>query len=593
MSQGMIGQFEPKGFGRGKFDDRSPKIELGALFDRMPPSSEDAERGLLGAILLDPDVLTDVVPIVASGEMFYSQSHGAIFQALLENWEARQSGDPVQLIEALRGKGILERVGGSEFIAELGEAVPSAAAAPHYARIVSDTARLRRLIDAAGTILHRAYQDGMSRPDSAKEVVDEAEKLIFDIAQEEEALDQESLAELLQKVYEQIEEAKDSGESVTGIGTGFDDLDDLLSGLQPGELQIMAARPSMGKTALALNLAEQVAFGGRTPWSGPSDGKLVPVGLFSLEMSRESLVQRLISARSGIDAHKLRTGQITERDFSTLQTACDELRIAPIHIDDTPSLSILQLRAKARRMVQRHGVKVLIIDYLQLLTSPGAARESRQVEVSEISRGIKALARELSVPIVCLAQLNRGAEQREGNRPKMSDLRESGSIEQDADVVMLLHREAYYHRGDNTWDPNSAEFDEMNREKLNLSEIIIAKQRNGPTGIVKLIWDMKTTRFKNFQDAHGGGHNFAAGAGYGHDPLGAPPAPQGGPVRGGLVGGNYPEPGSASYSFAPGKPTGPIGDHRDGGGPDRESLDPDLPEPDLGYGGGGDDSAPF
>jgi len=592
VSQGSTSQFEfksgPRG-GRGKYGDR-PTIELGQLFDRMPPQSEDAERSLLGAILLDPDVLTDVVPIVSSREQFYSESHGAIYQALLENWEARQSGDPVQLIEALRGKGLLDRVGGSEYITELAAGVPSAAAAPHYARIISDTARLRRLIDVAGTILHKAYEEGMARPDAAKEVIDEAEKMVFDIAQEEESQDQETLAELLQQVYEQIEQAKDSGQPVTGISTGFDDMDDLLSGLQPGEMQILAARPSMGKTALALNLAEQIAFGGRTPWSGPSSSKPIPVGLFSLEMSRASLVQRLISARSGIDAHKLRTGQISNADFTKLTQACDELRGAPIHIDDTPGLTILQLRAKARRMVQRHGVKCVIIDYLQLLTSPGAARESRQVEVSEISRGIKALAREVSVPVVCLAQLNRGAEQREGNRPRMSDLRESGSIEQDADVVMLLHREAYYHRGDATWDPKSPEFDEANREKLNLTELIIAKQRNGPTGIVKLIWDMKTTRFKNHDGYHG---SDSFNQSYGHDSpdpgfTGHPPA---GGLVGGGVGGDYPEPGSTRYTFAPGKQTGPVSDHRDGGGPDRGADD--LPPPDLGYDGNDDDLPPF
>jgi replicative DNA helicase len=601
---------------RGGFD--RPVIDLGQMFDRLPPNSVDAERSLLGAILLDPRILTEVVPIVSSGTLFYKEAHGAIFQALLDTYEAHQSGDLVQLVESLRGRGILDQVGGPKYLMDLSEAVPSAAAAPHYARIVSDTARLRRLIDAAGEILYKAYHEGSARPDAAKAVVDEAEKLVFDIAQEKESVDQQQLAELLHEVYEQIERAKDENRPITGIATGFDDLDEKLSGLQPGEMIVLAARPSMGKTAMALNIAEQVAFAGRTPWS-PRSTERVPVGFFSLEMSRKSLVQRLLSARSGIDAHELRTGRISNEDFARLSRACDDLRDLPLHIDDTPGMTVLQLRAKARRMVQRHKIRCVIVDYLQLLTSPTAARESRQVEVSEISRSIKALARELSVPVVCLAQLNRGTEQREGNRPRMSDLRESGSIEQDADVVMLLHRESYYHRGDPAWDPRSPEFNEENREKLDLTELIVAKQRNGPTGTVRLTWDDGITRFKNRDHMHaggGGGHGgfpgeSRPGGSSGRSPggsrgvLGGASGPRAtsmdvpfddapfesgtddGPAVGRGTGGGrgpaagievkdskgpdagLPEAGKKTYTFAAGKKTGPAANHRDGGGPDR------------------------
>jgi replicative DNA helicase len=257
----------------------------------------------------------------------------------------------------------------------------------------------------------------------------------------------------------------------------------------------------MGKTALALNMAEQVAFGGRTPWQAHADHPATPVGFFSLEMNKSSVVQRLISSYSGVDSHRIRTGMLTGDDGQRIMDACGQLAKAPLYVDDMPGLTVLQLRARARRMVAQHGVKAIFVDYLQLLTAPAQARESRQVEVSAISRQIKALARELNVPIVCLAQLNRGAEQRERNRPRMSDLRESGSIEQDADVVLLLHREAYYHKDDPDWV-------ELNHDKVSLGEIIVAKQRNGPTGVVRLTWDERITRFKAY--SHGDEYESAA-----------------------------------------------------------------------------------
>jgi replicative DNA helicase len=571
QSNYLAGQ-EPKAWGK----KRKPTIDAAQLFDRSPPHHIDAERSLLGSILLDPMVLTEIVEIVSTPEQFYKEAHGTIFASLLETFEAHQTGDLVQLAESLRAKGVLEQVGGSNYLMELAEAVPSAANAPFYAKHIADSYRLRKLIDAAGQIMYEAYTQGGGSPGAAKDVVDQAEKRIFDIASEDINAEPDSLKELLMQEMIRIEQAE--GKTVTGLPTGFDYLDELLSGLQPEEMMILAARPSMGKTAIALNIAEQLAFGGSTPWQHKKDAVPVAVGVFSLEMSRAALTQRLLSSRSGVDSSKLRSGQVTDSDWEKLQRSSGELAEAQIIIDDTPGMTVLALRAKARRMKQRHNIQCIVIDYLQLLTSPGSARESRQVEVSEISRSIKALARELKLPVICLAQLNRGAEQREGNRPKMSDLRESGSIEQDADVVALLHRESYYHRGEPAWDPTSPEFDEDNREKLNMTELIIAKQRNGPTGTVKLVWDASIVRFKNWDSMHSGSsygysnefNNTSGGDGNngydgpGFDPNPAPPAQDFAP--------NPPQ-----QSFAPGAKSGPEANFRDGSGNDVQFDDDDLP----------------
>jgi replicative DNA helicase len=485
----MDGPRDGQANGRGR---RGPTIEVGKLFDRLPPHSVQAEMSLLGSMILDPQrAIPEVLGVVTRPEDFYLQKHTLIFQAVVDVYERHQSGDLVQIAGLLRDRGVYEDVGGDEYLVELAESVPSAVNAPHYARMVADKSRLRRLIDSAGEIIYDAYHVGDFGPEGAREVLDKAESAVFEIAQQAEKSDPQRLAELLQIEWDRIEASE--GRGITGLPTGFGDLDERLSGLQPGEMLILAARPSMGKTALALNLAEQVSFGGRTPWQEHEGAQPTPVGVFSLEMNKSSVVQRLISAYSGVDSHKIRTGMLHGEDSQRIMDACSELERAPIYVDDMPGLTVLQLRARARRMVAQHGVRAIFIDYLQLLTAPAQARESRQVEVSAISRQIKALARELNVPIVCLAQLNRGAEQRERNRPRMSDLRESGSIEQDADVVLLLHREAYYHKDDEEWlnDP-------LNSDRVNLSEVIVAKQRNGPTGVVKLTWDDRITRFKAY-----------------------------------------------------------------------------------------------
>lgn len=549
------------GGGGGKpWRERRPPVSTEKLFDRLPPHSLEAEMSLLGSIMLDPRLLSDVLAIVRKADEFYAESHATIFKSIVEVYDRFNSGDLVQIVESIKDKGQLEAVGGAEYLVKLAESVPSAVNAPHYARIVAEKAKLRKLIDAAGTILYDAYHTGELGPDGAREVLDKAEMAVFEIAQQQQLADPQALKDLLQLEIDRIESQE--GKGISGVPTGYLDLDDLLRGMQPGELVIVAARPSMGKTALALNIAEQMATGVSLAGQPASAN---PVALFSLEMSKSAVTQRLISAKSGIPSQNLRGGhKLTDREYRKLLSACDELAKAPMFVDDTPNMTVLALRARARRLVAQHGVKAIMIDYLQLLTSPGAARESRQVEVSAISRNIKALARELNVPVVCLSQLNRASEQREGNKPRMSDLRESGSIEQDADVVILLHREDYYHTQNPEWSLD-------NPDKVGVAELIIAKQRNGPTGVVKLAWDSSTTRFKNYAGANiqpppefaGGGNGAFADAGN--------------------QSGGYESPSSAAQgfveaaprsAFAPARKTGPIDNHRDGGGPEREAEAP-------------------
>ncbi len=607
-----------------------PKVPLGRLFDREPPCSIESEMSLLGSMIIDPRVITDVINQVKGGEAFYEERHGLIFQALVEVYDKHHTGDLVQLNQTLTDKGVLEQIGGTEYLVRIAQDVPSAANAAHYARIVADKFKLRRLIDAAGQILFDTYHAGQVTGDDASKLVDIAEQKIFEIAQEEMASDPQGLSQLLTLEYERLMAIEEGHGAPEGVYTGYYDLDDKLSGLQPGEMIIIAARPSMGKTALTLNLAEQIALGTSEPSSTRAERERIAVGFFSLEMSKSALVQRLISSWSGYDSHRIRTGRLGEKDYGVILEACQQLGQAPMYIDDTPGLSLLQLRARARRMVHQHKVKVLMIDYLQLLSSPQQARESRQVEVGAISRGVKALARELKVPVICLSQLNRGPEGRDGNRPRLSDLRESGSLEQDADVVMLLHREEYYHIGDQEWlnDP-------LNEDKIGVAEVIIAKQRSGPTGTVKLTWDSSTTRFKNHVGTYGqgggqgGGHGGHAGGGGGGSPAGhgggggggrqaptvhtrTPPPALGGPAasgaaapagsRGSLTsdwGGGLGPVGGASagpagnsrgVGFGAGPKTGPVANFRDGGGPD-EDDDPDVAPPPLG--GGDSGPAPF
>ncbi|MBL8747186.1 MAG: replicative DNA helicase [Phycisphaerae bacterium] len=515
---------------------------LQKLFDRLPPHSLEAEMSLLGSMILDHKVVGEVIGIVPSGDYLFSASHAAIFDCLVKNYDVHRSGDLVQLMEALRDRQVLDEVGGQDYLLQLAESVPSAVNAPHYARIVRDKAQLRRLIDAAGQMLYDAYHSADATEGGAREILDKAEQLIFQIAEQSIGIDSEKLEELLEQALDMLDALHRSGQTITGLATGFYDLDEMTSGLQKGEMIIVAARPSMGKTAFALNLAEQIAFGG-SPHN--EKGPATPIGFFSMEMSKQAIVQRLLSAHSGVDSHKMRRNILSQDDFRQLAHSCGKLSEAPIFIDDTPGLTVMMTRAKARRMVAQHQVRCIIVDYLQLMSAPNAAKESRQAEVSTISRGMKALARELNIPIICLAQLNRQAEQREGNRPRMADLRESGSLEQDADVIMLLHREEYYHLQSPTWA-------EENPDKVGIAEVIIAKQRNGPTGTVELRWNASTTRFQNLARHY-------------HPPQvttrPAEPTQRSTTER------------AAPIPFAPGAKSGPIADHRDGGGPERDDTE--------------------
>jgi len=566
---------------RRNFKREIEPTSIKPLFDRQPPQSLEAEMSLLGSIILDPGVIPDVISLLKGPEDFYKESHAQVYRAVLDIYDQRNTGDLVQIVDLLRDRNVLDQIGGPTYLVELANSVPTAVNAPHFARIVAEKAKLRRLIDAAGQILYDAYHVGELGPDGAREVLDKAEMSVFEIAQESSSADPQSLADLLQIEIDRIMVAERDGWPMTGVKSGYADLDELLRGFQPGELIILAARPSMGKTALSLNLAEQIAMGGSAVLGAPVSNS-VPVGFFSLEMSKNAIVQRLISARSGVSSQQLRGGQsISKMDLDRLGQAADDLKHAPVYIDDMPSLTVLNLRARARRMVAQYGVKVIMIDYLQLMTAPGAARESRQVEVSTISRGVKALARELNIPVICLAQLNRASEQRDGNRPRMADLRESGSIEQDADVILLLHREDYYHVQDEEWKME-------NPDKVGTAEIIVAKQRNGPTDIVKLKWDSKTTRFKNL-DLHS-----QAPGGYGFDDYTAPsqaaakfPAGKGSgqveakpwtqayaPPAAGFSPPPFdvdppaaaPRPATSAFGARP--KTGPAENHRDGGGSD-------------------------
>ncbi|MDA0803253.1 MAG: replicative DNA helicase [Planctomycetota bacterium] len=449
---------------------------IGALGSKLPPHAPAAEAAVLGSIMIDPRRIGDVVQILPSADAFYRPHHQVIYRTILALHDASPLVELLALQQRLQDEGQLEAIGGLEYLLELANGVPSASHVEQYATEVRDKSMLRELIDAASEAIHDAH----TRPHDAQSVVEESESRIFAIAQARETSHARDLRSLLEETIGQIEAA--DGRSSGGVPSGYDDLDSLLNGLHRGEMIVLAARPSMGKTAMALNIMEQVGATG------------VGCAMFSLEMSKQQLAQRMLCAKSGVDSQRVRRGQLRAEDFRHLQEACQSLAQQRIWVDDTPGMTLLQLRSKARRLVDQHQVAAIFIDYLQLLTS-GSRAESRQVEVSEISRGIKAMARELNLPVVCLSQLNRAVEGRGGNRPRISDLRESGSIEQDADVVMLLHREDYYHIGEDGWR-------EKNENKIDVADLIVAKQRNGPTGTVRLVWNNKTTRFLPLDRRH-------------------------------------------------------------------------------------------
>jgi len=435
---------------------------LARQFDKLPPHDIEAEMCMLASMLLDKEMIGNIVQIV-DREALYQADHQIIFDIVVKLYEQNRAIDAVILRDELKKRNLYEEVGGTEYIAAILGKVPSSAHGVHYAGIVREKALLRQLIAASNDILRDAY----APHEKADLVLDKAEKKIFEIAQQKVSGAMVPMEKVLHEVFEMI----DSG-GKRGIETGFFELDDMLNGLQSGEMIIVAARPSMGKTAFAMNIVEHVA----------ADNRL-PCAVFSLEMSKQQLAQRMLCSRGNIDAHKLRKGLLQSHEFAHLANVVGELAKAQIWVDDSPGLTVLELRAKARRLKLQHDIKLLMIDYMQLMDNPGP--DSRQQQISEISRGIKAVARELNIPVVCLSQLNRASEGRDGHRPRMSDLRESGSIEQDADVITLLHREDYYRMSEPDFQPD------------NIAEIIIAKQRNGPTGTVKLTFLNKATRFEN------------------------------------------------------------------------------------------------
>jgi len=436
---------------------------------RSMPESLAAEAAVLGSMIIDPECIGQVVELVGR-DAFYRIEHRYIFDALIGLYEKNKGVgiDAVLLHDELVKRNCLEEVGGVEYIAKILDSVPSSANVAYYAGIIKEKMLLRELIGAAGEILEDAYnQTGEPRA-----TLDEAERRIFGVTDKSISGSAARLKDLVTRAYELIE--KRQGSYVTGLATGYYQLDELTCGLQNGEMIIIAGRPSMGKTSLALNIAEHIGL-----------IEKIPVAIFSLETGRQQLAERFLCSISAIDAQKVRKGTLDTEHYQELVKACSQLSESPIYIDDTSTLTPLELRAKARRLKSLYDIQCIIVDYLQLMHVSNGRVESRQQEITTISRYVKALARELNIPVVVLSQLNRAPEGREGHRPRMSDLRESGSIEQDADVVILLHREDYYHRGDKDYEPN------------NKADLIIAKQRNGPTGSVELVFRERFTRFEN------------------------------------------------------------------------------------------------
>jgi replicative DNA helicase len=437
------------------------------LQEKVQPFSLEAEISVLGSMLIDNDSI-DLVAQILNKDSFYKTSHQNLFETIMDLYDKQRVVDLVILKDELKKRSLLGRVVDVEYLMELEESVPIASNVEYYAKIVREKAIKRDLIAGAIGIQQEAYSDALE----SDELLDRAERAIFDITQRKFSNPTIKMYDILQETFDRIS-LHDRGSRLTGLSTGFYDLDDKTSGLQKSELIIIAARPSVGKTSLVLNIAENVGTG--------EDKK--PTVIFSMEMSAHQLAQNMLCSNAKIDAHLMRTGKLDDNQFSRLPLAMGELSEASIFIDDTPGLSILELRAKARRLKSQHDIQLIIVDYLQLMEARKA--ESRQQEISIISRGLKSLARELKIPVIAVSQLNRSVEAREGHRPRMSDLRESGSIEQDADVIILMHREDYY--------------DENHKEK-NKVELNIAKQRNGPTGTLTLTFLREILRFENFQN---------------------------------------------------------------------------------------------
>ncbi|NLV36720.1 MAG: replicative DNA helicase [Clostridiaceae bacterium] len=434
---------------------------------RVPPHNIEAEQAVLGCMLIDSDIIPSVTEMIKS-EDFYRDDHKEICEAILDITERAGPVDIITVSEQLQLRGTLDAVGGLDYLASISSAVPTTANAKHYSKIVEEKSLLRKLLKAASDISGMCFDSS----DEAIYVLDKAEKSIFDILQKRSTQGFTHIKDVLLETFNRLEELYNSKSYITGIPTGFTDLDMKTAGLQNSDLILIAARPGMGKTAMALNIAQYAAV-----------RKHVPVAIFNLEMSKDQLVNRMLSSEVMVDSQKMRTGKLEDDDWNKVAQALAPLSEAPIFIDDTPGISVMDIRAKCRRLKLEKNLGLVVIDYLQLMQGRGRV-ESRQQEVSEISRSLKILAKELNVPVVTMSQLSRGPESRNDHRPMLSDLRESGAIEQDADIVMFLYRDDYYN-------PDT--------DKKNIAEVIIAKHRNGSTGTIELRWFGEYTKFANLK----------------------------------------------------------------------------------------------
>jgi replicative DNA helicase len=443
------------------------------LHAKIPPQNIDAEASLLGAVLIDSDAIVKIADTLNPAD-FYDERHQRIFEAVHQLYEKHSPIDVLTLSDQLKGAGLLDMVGGSAYLTELTNFVPTAAHVEQYAEIVSQKSLRRRLIKASQDIVGLGYDESQTM----QELLELAEANLFNVSQTHIKQDVSSLESILAESFERLDELhKDKGK-IRGVPTSFKDIDDKLAGLQPSDLLILAARPSMGKTALALNLAHNVALQAEQP-----------VLIFSLEMSKEQLVDRMLAMESGVDAWALRTGNLTDADFEKIGQAMGSLSEAQIYIDDSPGITVSDLRTKARREAHQHPLGLIIVDYLQLMSGGHkfGGEGNRVQEISEISRGLKGIARELNVPLIALSQLSRSVESRSPQIPQLSDLRESGSIEQDADVVIFIYREDYYN-------PET--------DRRNITDIMIKKHRNGPTGNVELYFEKEKQRFRSLDHKH-------------------------------------------------------------------------------------------
>jgi replicative DNA helicase len=438
--------------------------EVESQIDKLPPQNVEAEQSILGAILIDNEALPKALEVIDPDD-FYKQSHRKIFQAMIELFEKSEPIDLITLTDNMKRQEELDAVGGVSYLSSLVNMVPTAANIKYHSKIIREKGLLRNLLRSATEIASRVYEDNLE----AEELVDYAERSIFDISDKRIKASFVTLKEVIKGSFEMIEHLYDKKETVTGVPSGFKDLDNLTTGFQKGDLIVVGGRPSMGKTAFALNVAQHVGLESRES-----------VAIFSLEMAKEQLAFRMLCSEAMVNSSSIRKGFIQKEDWHKLTAAASRLTGAPIFIDDSSGITVLELRAKARRLKREHGLSLVIVDYLQLMRSRGSF-ERREQEISDISRSLKALAKELSVPVIAVSQLNRSVEQRRPPTPILADLRESGAIEQDADVILFLYRDEVYNRDT---PANKGE-----------AEIIIAKQRNGPTGIVKLAFNSNCTRF--------------------------------------------------------------------------------------------------